>query len=413
MYIKRNLEDKILKFLDDPEILAIVGPRQAGKTTLMHKIFTNLEKAKFVSFEDRDVLSMFDNNVNDFIKIYVKNTRFLFIDEFQYSKHDGGQRLKYIYDNFKDKVKIVISGSSAIDLTVKAMRYLVGRIIVFELFPLDFYEYLWYQNQNYLALYKELKQEFYEKGISPYTQIGEEVHHKFLEYYYDYVIYGGYPRVVVESDEEKKKVLLKNIYNTYFLREVRDILGLIDDYKLENLLKGLALQIGSMVEYSELSNLSGYSYHYVKKYLNFLDKTYITFLLSPFFSNKRVEVVKNPKVYFFDTGLRNIVVNDFRSINFRTDKGFLLENALASQLVKSSDKEIKYWRDKKKNEIDFIVQLSDNRYIAYEVKTKMKTEYLRSVKAFKERYPEIDVYIACIDKSELVDYTKAVPLYII
>ncbi len=96
MYIKLNLEDKILKFLDDPEILAIVGPRQAGKTTLMHKIFTNLEKAKFVSFEDRDVLSMFDNNVNDFIKIYVKNTRFLFIDEFQYSKHDGGQRLKYI-----------------------------------------------------------------------------------------------------------------------------------------------------------------------------------------------------------------------------------------------------------------------------------------------------------------------------
>ena len=136
MYVRRTLEMKVRKFLKRPEILAIIGPRQAGKTTLMKMIHEKLPQSTFISFEDARILGLFEHEIDQFAETYVRGRNYLFIDEFQYAAH-GGKRLKYLFDHFT--TKIVISGSSVADLTIQAIKYLVGRIIVIELFPFDFF----------------------------------------------------------------------------------------------------------------------------------------------------------------------------------------------------------------------------------------------------------------------------------
>lgn len=403
MYITRVLEGRILQYLEKPEILAIVGPRQCGKTTLLKKVSEDLQNCKMITFEDREVLTMFERNIDDFIEVYVKNNRYLVIDEFQYAK-EGGRKLKYIFDT--QKIKIIISGSSNIDLTVNALKFLVGRIFIFNLYPLDFHEFLTYKAKEYLDYYENFKKNFLNGRE---VKIGREVHQVLLKNYEEYLTYGGYPRVVTADNAEEKKEVLKNIYNTYFLREVRDILGLIDDYKLERLIKALSLQIGNIIEYKELSLISGYDYLSLKKYLNFLEKTFVCSFVKPFFRNKRTEIVKNPKVYFYDTGLRNVIVNDFRGFDSRPDIGGLLENGVFQQLVKLGIG-VNYWRDKQQHEIDFVLGLEGGKQMAIEVKKSGRAGKMTALEIFKRNYPEIErvlVYMEKLDQLAL----KTWPIY--
>lgn len=422
-YIKRDLEDKILTLLKAPEILVVVGPRQSGKTTMINNILKDLEGAKSVSFDDQSILNMFEKNTEDFIALFVKGNKYLFIDEFQYAKN-GGKVLKFIYDSLiftpdGQRVKIIISGSSVLDLTVRAVKYLTGRILVLNLYPFNFREFLSVKNCDYLKLFDDKKSEFRLGGHALPNQceprgieISKEAHQKLLKYYEEYLIFGGYPRIALEENYETKKDLLKNIYNTYFLREVRDILGLIDDYKLGNLMKGLALQIGNLIEYNELSGISQYSYISLKKYLNFLEKTYICKFVRPFFKNRRTEIVKNPKVYFLDTGLRNSIVNDFRNLDDRGDKGALLENGLAAQFIKQ-EMDFNFWRDKAKNEIDFILNLGENKTIAVESKSGIHDFKNHSIENFNKKYDSIDVYLSYVNASEEAKKIKnTYPVYL-
>ncbi|PIS31064.1 hypothetical protein COT42_01850 [Candidatus Saganbacteria bacterium CG08_land_8_20_14_0_20_45_16] len=388
MYIKRKIEDKILRYVEKPEIIAIVGPRQCGKTTLLKELYNIVgEKAVFLTFEDKTVLDLFDQGIEEFARLYVKPNSYLFIDEFQYSKK-GGKLLKYIYDLNVGKIKIFISGSSVAELTVRAIKHLVGRIFVFNLFTFDFEEFLISKNKKLAELYQKNKIDLAGLG-SPYGQdINKSEADKLKSYYDEYAVFGGYPRVVLSSDSEEKKEVLKNIFNTYFLREVKDILGLIDDYKLAKMIKALALQIGSLIEYAEICQTSEFSYQTIKKYLNFLEKTFICAFPKPFFKNKRKEIVKNPKVYFFDTGLRNFIVNDFRGLDERGDAGFLLENAVAMQILKRGSA-LNFWRTKQKQEIDFIVDLENNKQIALEV--KKTAEFPKTLHEFQTSYPEISL----------------------
>ena len=410
VYIKRKLEDKIWKYVDSPEIIAVVGPRQSGKTTLLLKIFEKLNKKKneadFLSFEDKKILSIFEEDIDTFVELYVQGRKYLFIDEFQYAEN-GGKKLKYIFDLYK--TKIFISGSSNIDLTVKALKFLVGRIFIFELYPFDFEEFLGYKDANYLRLLKKFKQR--SKKLLP-VKINDNVHSQFIRYYDEFTIFGGYPRVVTAKDYEEKKEVLKNIFNTYFAREVRDILGLINDYKLLKLIKGLALQIGNLIEYNELSNLSELSYPTLKRYLNFFEKTFICNFIKPFFKNKRTEIVKNPKIYFFDTGLRNVVVEDFRGLDNRPDKGGLLENAVFQEMIKNGEK-INYWRTKEKQEIDFILTRENQKHLAVEVKNRLSKARNNSLEHFQKLYPEIKIVFAYryLDRKSFTAKKLAYPVY--
>ena len=361
MYIKRKIEGDILRYLKRPEIIAIVGPRQCGKTTVLKRVYETTKNAVFLTFEDQGALSLFENNIKQFINTYVKGRDFVFIDEFQYAK-TGGKLLKYIYDT--ERVKMIISGSSAIDLTVKAIKYLVGRVFILNMFQFDFYEFLLYKNSDFARLYSD-NQINLNRGAG--EELAPEQMKVFSDYYEEYCVWGGYPEVVLADNLDEKKEVLKNIYNTYFIRDVKSILGIVDDFKLEKLIKALALQIGNMVEYNELSQVSEFSVPTLKKYLNFLSKTYILELVSPFYTNKRKEIVKNKKIYFFDNGLRNLALNDLRGFDLRIDAGALLENGVFMQLLKNN-MPVKFWRDKNKNEIDFIIDAGNGKTVAIEVK---------------------------------------------
>ncbi|MDO8524417.1 MAG: ATP-binding protein [bacterium] len=399
-YITRKLENTILRYLNTPEIIAIVGPRQSGKTTLLERVFEPLKKqAVFLTFEDKKTLDLFVHNIDEFIELYIKPYKYVFLDEFQYAKK-GGKLLKYIIDT--QKSKIFISGSSSIELTVQAVKYLTGRIFVFSLFPLDFEEYLRFKNPNLFTLYSKRKIALSDYGLKPFSAISENIVEQIQNHYQDYVIYGGYPRVALATNSDEKKTILQNIYNTYFLREVKDILGLVDDYKLTQMIKALALQIGSLIQYREISDVSELSFQTVKGYLNFLQKTFVAILVKPYFKNKRTEIVKNPKIYFFDTGLRNYIVDDFRKIGDRTDSGFLLENSVAMQLTKQ-EISFKFWRTKQKSEVDFVLDLGERKKLALEVKKSFRDGDFNSKSArdFKAQHLEVSLFFGSYEqKSE-------------
>jgi len=372
IYVERFLEHKIRKYLGDREITAIVGARQCGKTTLMRHMFDGLKKAEFISFEDRDILDMFTKNIKEFIARYVEGNRYLFIDEFQYAKQ-GGKGLKFIYDTCK--TKIIISGSSTAELSIQSIKYLVGRVLVFTLFPFSFEEFL-----------KHREEKLHDILFHKSAHGTSETSNRMIRRLYDeYLIYGGYPRVVLEKDNGKKQELLRNIYNTYLLREIKEILQITEDQKINRLIKALALQVCGIVNYNEVSSITGIEFHQLKKYMNILEKTFVVLESRPFFRNKRRELVKAPKLYFLDNGFRNIAINNFQGIEHRTDKGAINENFVASEISKMGY-ELRYWRTKSGAEVDFVIE-KNGKLIPIEVKSNLKaTKLTRSFNSFLDKY---------------------------
>lgn len=394
MYIKRKIEYQINSYLNSPEIIAIVGPRQCGKTTLLKHIAQGLPDQTFISFEDIRILQMFEGDIDNFISLYVKGKKYLFIDEFQYSKK-GGKKLKFIFDS--EKIKVFISGSSSIDLTVHALKYLVGRILIFNLYQFDFEEFIECKNPKMIPLLKS--------GV-----VSESEHLKLVSFYEEYAIYGGYPRVVLSDNTEEKKEVLKNIFSTYFLREVKDILGLIDDYKLSRLIEHLAAITGNLIDYKNLSIVSEFTYKSLKKYINFLEKTFICHFIKPYFRNKTVEIVKNPKVFFCDNGLRNSIVNDFRGITNRSDGGALLENAVFQDLLRTG-KNVKYWRTKKKQEVDFIVESENKALFAFEVKLAFGSHDTDNLNIFAKKYQDAKKALIYFNRNDSLNEVKKFTAY--
>lgn len=369
MYITRTLEKDIGKYLGRREIIAILGPRQSGKTTLMRHFYENLKNANFLDFEDRQTLELFSEDIRSFVELYVKKYEYVFIDEFQYAK-DGGKNLKFIYDNYK--AKIIISGSSSSELSIQSIRFLVGRIFLFTLYPLSFDEFLEHKN-------KELH------SILARGRLSKPVIDRITPYFKEFCIYGGYPRAVLSKDKAEKEIVLRNIYNTYFLKEIKEILNLPEDYKLSRLISALALQIGGILNYKELSDLTGFKYRELMRHLNILEKTFVLAKSIPFHTNKRTELVKSPKMFFLDNGFRNAAIKNFQPLESRTDKGSLHENFVASELLKKGV-ELSYWRTKSMAEVDFVIGKA-SKPVPVEVKSHLAgPNFAKSFQSFLEKY---------------------------
>lgn len=386
-YITREIELAIQKHLKSPQIIAIVGPRRSGKTTLLSNLKSKLKNSLYLSFEDQKVLDLFQKDVDSFIKLYLhKDVDYLLIDEFQYAKL-GGKKLKYIFD-FQPSKKIIISGSSAIDITIQAVKHLVGRVIVMNLFQFSFAEFCGVKSKELKEIYDELRtkrQEFEDIKIS------EPMLNEFNKILIEYITWGGYPEVVLENDIEIKKAFLSNIYSIYFLREVKDLLSLVEDYKLKLLLKSIALQTGGVSIYQELGTQSSLTLPTVKKYLNFFEKTFISFQVFPYFTNKRVELIKNPKQYFFDTGFRNAVIDNFSDLDKRNDTGSLKENFASLALMREG--KLNYWRTKTGAEVDFILE-KQGMLVPIEIKSILAKEKVsKSMASFITKYKPANVIV--------------------
>ena len=371
MYYKRSLEDKIVRYLEKPEIIAILGPRQVGKTTLLKHFYEKVSNPVYLSFDDIELKIMFEEDIKSFVALYVEPYDHVFIDEFQYARN-GGKQLKYIYDTTGKKM--FISGSSAMELSINAVRYLSGRIFVFNLYSFSFGEFLRARDEKVHKLFETANGE----------EMSDALVRRIYPHFEEYVMFGGYPRVVVSDSVEEKREVLKNLLNIYLLRDIKEIAKISDETKMYKLLKALALQIGNMTVYSELASLVGVSIPQVKNYLSILEKAFLIRAISPFYTNKRLEIVKNPEIFFLDLGLRNTIINNFTKLEDRTDKGALLENFVFRELV---ERDIKYYRTKNGAEVDFVV---DDR-IPIEIKSHLGSMKIsKSYHYFLERYrPEV------------------------
>nr|MBC8384684.1 ATP-binding protein [Candidatus Cloacimonadota bacterium] len=313
MYIKRELEKTITKYLHTPEIIAVLGTRQVGKTTLLKNLFENKPDCKFITFEDREILAMFQEDLDSFKKFYLSQNKFLVIDEFQYAK-EGGQKLKFLFDTVPNK-KIIISGSSSFDLTKQAIKYLVGRIFQFQLHPFSFYEFLSFKDSEGLDLIlspivQKIRENIFRKK-EKLPEFSASMKNRFSKYINEFVIFGGFPRVALAEDFEEKQTILNNIFSTYLLKEVREILNLSDDFKIEKLAKYLALNISGLLQIEDISNFVGTNHKKTIQLMNILEKTFIVEFLNPFYTNKLLEIIKSKKVFVSDTGFRNSIIHNF------------------------------------------------------------------------------------------------------
>lgn len=375
-YIEREIEVKIRKFLGEREMIAILGVRQSGKTTLMKRLSNQLEaegkKVNYLSFEDVGKLELFDHDIESFISLYVKLFEYLFIDEVQYATNSG-QHLKLIFDS--TQVKVIISGSSVIDISIKSIRYLAGRIFVFILYPFSFREFIASKDENLCSIYDQA-----EYGASLTSTL-----HAYLS---EFLTYGGFPRVVMSDDPEIKKKVIEDLFNILLLRDIKDLFGLGDHYKLNQLIRLLSLQTGNQVNYSELSRSCGISLFELKSMLSILEKCFIVSRVNPWFSNKRTEIVKSPKIYFIDAGFMNYARNN---ITFSQFDGAIFEQFVFSELIKKN-MNLRYWRSKSGAEVDFI--LGDKNPIPVEVKSNLdRPARTRSFTSFIDQYKSSKGYI--------------------
>lgn len=386
MIFPRDVTSKVQKYLSTDEIVLLVGARQAGKTTILHQMEDIIKKEKklpchFLNLEDPDYLSLLNQSPKNLFKIFpfeLNSRQFLFIDEVQYLDSPSNF-LKYFYDEYKGRLKIIASGSSAFYLDKKFKDSLAGRKRIFHIFTLSFKEFLRFKGEDALS----------RKSFKKLTLSEKEAVDR---YYHQYLIYGGYPRVVLAPLPEKQEVL-GDIAYSYIKKDILEA-NIRQDEIFYKLFKVLASQTGSLVNSSELSSTLGVSKTAVDNYLYVMQKSFHLRLISPFFTNVRKELIKMPKVFFLDLGLRNFFLKDFRSYEVRADKGSLLENAAFRQFLENYDfEEIKFWRTTSGREVDFVV--GEKR--AFEVKAQAGKFAPRKYQSFLENYPQKELAIVSLN----------------
>jgi len=373
-FFYRYTTAKIHQSFQKNQIVILVGARQTGKTMLIKNYFNNFLKknikALYFNFEKSADLEIFQN-INHFTNylsqnnLSIKNKLFIAIDEFQYLKN-ATKFLKLLYDEYPN-IQILATGSSAIEIRKHLKESLAGRKKIYHLYPLSFEEYLLSVKQA--NLWNKLK---YNNAL-PY-QI-KKLNHKLLS---DYLLWGGYPRLADKYkllNNEEKKEELYDIYDSYLQKDIKELIGGENILAFNNLVKLLAGQIGNLLNINELSNTIGLNRYEIEKYLSILEHTFIIKKIPPYFTNKRKEISKMPKIYFSDLGLVNMIIANFGKIELRSNLGAILENYTLNQIhhFMSIADSMYFWRNLEGAEIDFIWK-RDDMLIPIEAKWKNFSE---------------------------------------
>lgn len=381
--VRRTILPKVIKHLENPEITVITGSRQVGKTTLLFQLKESLLKKGYsennILIFNLDLLSNLElfSNQQSFIKFLEgrigKKKLFVFVDEAQ-RVQNAGLFFKGIYD-LNLPVKLVLTGSSSLEIKAKIHESLTGRKRLFYLYPFSFQEYLSSKD-------KILEKIVFKKEISTYDQ------NRLFEYLFDFIVWGGYPKVALESNIEEKHQILKEIYSSYLEKDVIGFLKIKNSITFTRLFNILAGQTGQLLNFRELSNTINVTYRTLEKYLDILEKTFIIKWVRPFFKNQRKELTKMPEIYFLDTGLRNFAVGFFKDFQDRQDKGTLLESFIFSEISKQTETKLCFWRTKDKAEVDFILVKRSGEIYPIEAKaTPLKSAKIsRSFQSFVNRY---------------------------
>ncbi len=386
--MKRHLDTKISQHFEKyKQVLILLGSRQVGKTTLVKKIFP---KADYFLVDNEPIKKILESyDIETYKTLINENFKEIIIDEIHLLDNPG-RAVKIIYDQMEG-IKIIITGSSSFYIKNKTGESLAGRKIDYNIYSLTFSEYL-----NQKGIEKDLNFNILEKIIDDKRHSPKDRLYKFdiKNVLNGVLIYGLYPHLVKNPNDEK---YLLNFTDSLIFKDILE-LNLIEDKKLaKDLLKLLAFQIGNLINYSELASSLRADQRTIKRYIEIFEQSFILFRLYPYSKNKRDEISKAAKIFFYDTGVRNAIIGDFSDLELRADKGALFENFIISELVKQDsylNKNFKfyYWRTKQGSEIDVVLE-KGKEIIGAEVKYKRKAIN----KAFKNRYPEAKVRFVTAD----------------
>lgn len=376
--IIRHLDNQISShFSEYKEALILLGARQVGKTTLLKRLFPD---AKYLNAETEPIkqtLERFDPAA--YQQLFDASDSLIIIDEV-HKLSDPGRAIKIIYDHLP-QLQLIITGSSSFNIKNKTSESMAGRKIDYNLYPLTLNEYLVQRN-----LEKDLGFSAFKKVIS--NQLPKEIirHYDHNAALNNVLVYGLYPAMLSHLSNSK---YLKNLVDSVVFKDLTELSLLENKAAALSLLKLLAHQIGSLVNYAELSNKLGISGPTVKRYIKLFEQSFILFSLKPYSTNHRDEIGKMPKVYFHDLGLRNALIENFQTIETRGDAGQLFENFIVSEIYKYNSYgdfgfHLNYWRTKSGSEIDLVLSKSDGTLIGIEIKNQSR----RTNQAFKSRYPQ-------------------------
>lgn len=382
--IKRKIFTPLKKHLKKQEISMIVGPRQAGKTTIMLLLQDYLEKSGqktlFLNLDnesDRRFFSSQDAFLSKLRLEFGGEGGIVFIDEIQ-RREDAGLFLKGIYDG-RIPQKLVVSGSGSVELKERIHESLAGRKLLFHLDTLSFEEFL-----DFRTGYK------YEGMLADFCDIEKEGRLPGL--FDEYLSFGGYPRVVLSETAGEKARIIDEIYGSYLIKDISYLLKVEKMDALRDLFRVLSSQVGQLINYSELSSVVGISQETLKNYLSYAEKTFVVARIPPFHRNPRKEIVKSPCAYFTDIGLRNYCAGDFgRPVGPSAGAGFVFQNfiyVMLRGLLENTNRRIMFWRTKEKAEVDFIVEGGGGEIVPIEVKfAKMgEAKVKKSLRSFITKY---------------------------
>ena len=353
--INRDLASNLKAKFHKGKIIVLIGPRQVGKTTLINSI---LEKKDylFLDGDDNTTVETLSNANSQQLKSIIGDYKFVFIDEVQRIPNIG-LKLKLMVDQIKD-VQVIVSGSSAFDINNVTQEPLTGRKFEYQMFPVSWNEF--------------------EKNVG-YIKAQQQLELRML--------YGMYPDVINNFGNEYE--ILKNLVSSYLYKDILALSGIRKSNVLEKILQALALQVGSEVSYNEIAQLVGVDKNTVNNYIDLLEKSFVLFRLNSFSKNMRNEIKANKKIYFYDNGVRNMVIGNFNALEFRLDKGALWENFIISERMKQlsysqSVAKSYFWRTTTQQEIDYVETIADA-VSAFEFKWS-KTKKTKLPKSFAEAY---------------------------
>ncbi len=389
-YIFRKIEDKIKSYMDSKEVIVLTGFRRVGKTALMKNIYDSLKTDNkiFLDLESPVNQKIFNEDNYDNIAKALGNLgldmtkrTFVFLDEIQMLKNTPSI-VKYLYDHYD--IKFFLTGSSSFYLKNYFSESMAGRKFVFELYPLDFEEFL-----NFKAEKLSVN--------APYDLLSG--------FYNEFLQYGGFPSVVLANSTDEKKLALDDVLGSYFELDVKNLSDFRNNENLKKLLFLLTSRVSNKLEVTKLAESLGVSRPTVYEYLNFFEQTYLIHLIKPLSGSKDIQIKSIPKLYFNDSGLLNRIG--------QISIGHLFENKVFNQLYtklqysssgKFSEDRLNYYQTKNIMEIDFIVK----KEVGYEVKVNATQTDYNKLKKYANKLHLKDYKIISLNQTPLVAKSKAV-----